>query len=98
MAVSTPLREIARYVLLHLRRPPVVAPSGQGAPVVSLTTIPSRIGRLRPALNSLLDQTLRPARIYVALPARSRREARPYTVPPWLGRYPLVTILGSERD
>lgn len=97
MAASTSIREIARYALLHLRRSPAAAGSPL-APIVSLTTIPSRIGRLRPALNSLQDQTLRPARIYLALPAYSRREERPYAVPEWLRRHPLVTILASPKD
>ena len=105
MTASTSFREIARYILLHLRRsqaarpePTLGQPDTPPAPIVSLTTIPSRIGRLRPALNSLLDQSLRPARIYLAVPTHSRREGRAYAIPEWLRRYPLVTILAAEKD
>ena len=51
---------------------------------VSLTTLPSRIGRLRPTLDSLRAQTLPPDRIFVCVPDRSLREDREYALPEWL--------------
>ena len=39
------------------------------APVfVGLTTLPSRIGRLKPTIDSLLRQTLPPDRIFLSVP------------------------------
>lgn len=66
--------------------------------VVSLTTVPSRIARILPALNSLLDQTVIPDRIFVALPPRSTREQTGYVVPEELHGHPRVTVLPSSRD
>jgi len=51
---------------------------------VSLTTLPSRIGRLRPTVDSLQAQTLPPDWIYVCVPDRSLREDREYALPDWL--------------
>jgi hypothetical protein len=55
------------------------------APVfVGLTTLPSRIGRLKPTIDSLLRQTLPPDRIFLSIPGQSVREGRPYDLPDWL--------------
>jgi hypothetical protein len=95
--------EITRYILLHLRRfPAAVHLAGGSDPcpsvVVSLTTIPSRIGRILPTINSLLSQTVRPRRIFLAVPDYSLRERRAYEIPEALRSHQLVTILPSERD
>ena len=59
------------------------------APVyVGVTTLPSRIGRLRPTIDSLRAQSLAPDRIFVSVPLRSIREGREYDVPPWLAAPP----------
>jgi hypothetical protein len=59
------------------------------APVfVGVTTLPSRIGRLRPTIDSLLAQTLPPDRIFVSVPPRSVRESREYALPAWLASPP----------
>ena len=59
------------------------------APVyVGMTTLPSRIGRLRPTIDSLRAQSLVPDRIFVSVPLRSTREGREYDVPPWLAAPP----------
>ncbi len=98
--ISRGAGEIARLVRLHarptLRRPDAAAdPSGI---VVTLTTIPSRIRQIFPALNSLLDQTVLPDRILLALPERSVREQSRYTVPDELEEHPRITVLRSDRD
>ena len=54
--------------------------------IVSLTTTPSRIHLLEPALKSLLDQTRPPARIHLNVPAFSLREQTSYEIPPVLTR------------
>lgn len=66
---------------------------------VGLTTLPSRIAKLEPTLESLLSQTLPPETIFVSLPARSIREGRPYELPSWLERPPAgVRVVRTERD
>ena len=96
-------RSLARYVALHAgarleggTRPS--PPAGQPRVVVSLTTIPSRLTRLRPTLNSLLTQDYPPTAIYLAVPRRSAREPKPYQMPGWLVQHPAVTVIDCERD
>lgn len=52
--------------------------------VVGITSLPSRIGLIRPTIESLLIGARKPDRIIVALPLRSQREQRGYDVPSWL--------------
>ncbi|MBW2384058.1 MAG: glycosyltransferase family 2 protein [Deltaproteobacteria bacterium] len=66
--------------------------------VVSLTTIPDRIDRIRPTLNSLLDQTRRPDAIYLNLPNESRREGRGYELPAFLTEYGPVHVIDCGED
>ena len=98
--------DVWRLVRLHARpslqdvddvSPAGPEPDGSGI-VVSLTTVPSRIARILPALNSLLDQTVIPDRIFVALPSHSTRERTGYVVPDELHANPRVTVLPSCRD
>ena len=55
---------------------------------VGVTTLPSRIGRLRPTVDSLRAQSRPPDRIFVSVPIRSVREDREYDVPAWLAAPP----------
>jgi hypothetical protein len=52
--------------------------------IVTLTTIPSRIDALAPALKSLLRQTSAPEQIRLCVPAWNEREQRAISVPAWL--------------
>lgn len=52
--------------------------------IVSLSTIPSRIGFMEPTIKSLLRQTLSPARIVINIPEFSLREKTAYTIPAFL--------------
>lgn len=96
--------DVLRLVALHTRFSLPPESNGQsGGPrtsgiVVSLTTIPSRIAGILPAVNSLLDQTVLPERIVLTLPERSRREQVGYVVPDALREHPRVSIVSSERD
>jgi hypothetical protein len=54
---------------------------------VSLTTIPSRLVHIRPAINSLLAQTMMPDRIILVLPMTCDREPGGYDIPSWLSDY-----------
>ena len=64
--------------------------------IVTLTTIPSRIGLIGMTLKSLLDQTLPPARIHLNIPRHSRRENCAYDVPDWLEALEMVRIVRCE--
>lgn len=67
---------------------------------VGLTTLPSRIGRIRDTIESLLSQTLVPDRIFISIPARSVRENRGYVLPEWLkgGLSPRVEVVHCSED
>jgi hypothetical protein len=92
-------REFARYVRLHTGvRAPRMHTSRDGGLVVSMSTIPSRIDFILPAIRSLFDQTLRPSRVILALPPHSSRENRPYRIPDSLRALEGLTIIDAERD
>ena len=102
VALPALARALARYVTLHagagVERAPLTTPDVKPRVVVSLTSIPSRLTRLRPTLNSLLTQDYPPSAIYLAVPRRSLREQKPYRMPHWLAEYPAVTVIDCERD
>ena len=55
------------------------------APIyVGLTTLPSRFGRIRDTIESLLSQTVVPDKIFLSIPDRSIREGCGYVMPDWL--------------
>ena len=66
--------------------------------IVSLSTLPGRIGRLRPTLESLLAQTRTPDEIVLAVPTFSIRQGRTYAIPSDLTRMPRLRILHCETD
>lgn len=67
--------------------------------IVGLTTMPSRIEYIRPALDSLMGQTFPPDRILLSLPAFSQREGVPYFTPPWLAEYaPVLEVVSGVND
>ncbi|MEY2878413.1 MAG: hypothetical protein RLZZ15_793 [Verrucomicrobiota bacterium] len=61
--------------------------------VITLTTIPSRIGALELTLKSLLRQSARPREIRLCVPAWSERERRAYVLPEWLNGLRCVTVV-----
>ncbi len=66
---------------------------------VGVTTLPSRIGRLRPTVDSLLGQTVPPDRIFVCVPERSVREESAYELPGWLKEPPSgVQLVRCDDD
>ncbi len=101
-------RELARAVRLQAAPPPLAdaGPGDDGPPaapprddlVVTLSSIPSRMESLAPTLHSLLDQTVPPKEIVLALPDWSAREKRGYRVPREIAEHPRIRILASERD
>jgi hypothetical protein len=70
--------------------------------VVSITSLPSRIGRIRPCLESLLSGSMIPDKILLPLPNFSEREHLAYTLPNFLGRddffSPIVEVVPVDRD
>eukprot|EP00456_Euglypha_rotunda_P081285 TRINITY_DN7924_c0_g1_i27.p1 TRINITY_DN7924_c0_g1~~TRINITY_DN7924_c0_g1_i27.p1 ORF type:complete len:599 (+),score=23.17 TRINITY_DN7924_c0_g1_i27:83-1879(+) len=58
--------------------------------VISLTTTPPRLKNLRQTLNSLLNQTLTPAAIYLNVPWRSTRLNQVYEIPPAISSLPII--------
>lgn len=100
------IRELVRYVEVHLRPARVFVRRHAAAPrcdvkdrvVVSLTTIPDRLVHIRPTLHSLLDQSRRPDAIQLNLPTESRREGRGYQIPAFFADYGPIEIVRCDRD
>ena len=74
------------------------SPPPGGRVVVSLSTLPDRIGRLQPTLKSLLNQTHPPDEIVLAVPKFSVRQRREYEFPKYLSRVPRLRVLRCEKD
>src|SRR6266404_9659367 len=72
--------------------------SGDRRVIVSLSTVPERIGNLGPTIRSLLRQTRPPDEIVLAIPEFSIRERRPYAVPKHVSRWPRLRVLHCRRD
>jgi len=72
--------------------------SGDRRVIVSLSTVPERIGNLGPTVRSLLRQTRPPDEIVLAIPEFSIREQRPYAVPKHVSRWPRMRVLHCQKD
>ncbi len=66
--------------------------------VVSLTTIPSRINRIWPCLNSILCQTRPPDLVYLTIPLWSKRERCGYNIPESLMTEPGIVLHRCRED
>jgi hypothetical protein len=66
--------------------------------IAALTTVPDRIGGLRPTIRSLLKQTRPPDEIVLAIPTFSIREQRPYVIPPYIAGLPRVRVVRCSKD
>lgn len=94
-----------RYIRLHVgsfeyysRKYTESMPSESRGPTVTLSTIPSRIGKIAPTLNSIFDQSMKPRRVFLAIPEFSLREKRRYRIPDVLLDSPVPRIIRSDRD
>ena len=67
------------------------------AVIVSITSLPSRIGGIRPCLESLLAGALVPDKILIPLPLRSLREDSTYTLPEFLSAPEFATSVEVVR-
>lgn len=66
--------------------------------IVSLSTLPDRIGQIRETIECLQQQTRPPDEIILALPRFSIRQQRGYVIPPELREMPGLRILHVEKD
>jgi hypothetical protein len=66
--------------------------------VVTLATIPSRISKIGPVIDSIKAQTRRPDRIYVCICEFCLWEQSAYVVPDWLRQDESVEVLVSTED
>ena len=65
--------------------------------VVSLTTTPYRIDTIKPVLDAIFRQSIKPTRVYVNVPYIFKRENREYVIPEWLKSYPNI-IINRTKD
>lgn len=88
------VRPLEYYVHRYLRKP-----DDEKADItVSLSTIPSRMEKIYPALKSLMDQSLPPRRICLAVPPFSIREQKAYALPARLAHCPAIEIVDAAKD
>lgn len=66
--------------------------------IVSFSTMPDRIERLQPMLESLLNQTRPPDEIVLTIPKFSVRQKRGYRVPGYLAKVPRFRLLYADTD
>ena len=64
--------------------------------VASMTTTPSRIDRIRPAIASVLAQSVPVEHLEMNIPYVCRRTGESYVVPPWLEAMERVRIFRTE--
>lgn len=69
--------------------------------VVSLTTTPYRIESIKPVLDGILRQSIKPTKIYVNVPWKFKRENIVYVIPEWLKNYSKIypnIIINRTKD
>lgn len=66
--------------------------------IVSLTTIPDRIGHMELTIKSLLFQNKLPQKIILNLPYKSFRDGNEYIIPEWLEQLDSVEIVRMQHD
>lgn len=64
--------------------------------VVTLSTTPYRIDKIRPTLDTILRQNAPIRAIYLNIPYVFKRDNIAYKIPDWLIQHPKITILRSE--
>ncbi len=65
--------------------------------VISLTTIPDRIDKIKPALVSLLDQSRRVDEICINVPHKTLK-GKKYKIPSWLKKLDNIKVRRVEKD
>jgi hypothetical protein len=65
--------------------------------IVSLTTTPYRINTIKPVLDSIARQSIKPTHIYINIPWIFKRDNSEYIIPDWLKKYPNI-IINRTKD
>lgn len=86
---------LEKYVQQIMRTPRVAS---RERVVVTFTTIPERISSVDVMLKGLLDQSVRPDKIYLCIPSRSRLAPYTYSIPEWIKSIPLLEIVEIGTD
>ena len=66
--------------------------------IITFTTVPSRIAKIKPTIISLLQQTLRPSIIELNLAVNPQKKDTGWSVPPWLENLTSVSIHWLDYD
>ncbi|MBN2322400.1 MAG: hypothetical protein JXQ30_01600 [Spirochaetes bacterium] len=67
--------------------------------LVSLTTIPDRIGGIEKTIDSIARQTARPDSVYLTIPQVCRRQPKKtYEIPPRVREDPFVRVIATDYD
>lgn len=90
---------VNRWLLMHSLPLPKTVPALQRKVplIITLTTIPSRLPKIKATLNSLLRQSVRADGVVLCLPETSRRQG-PYTIPRFVKKTQAVTLLRCDKD
>lgn len=82
-----------RYAALHINPIRFYGMSGDldSNTYFTLTTTPSRIGKIKPTLKSLLHQSVKPRAIILNIPAKSKK-GELYTIPKSISQHPNIII------
>lgn len=64
--------------------------------VVSFSTTPYRINKIKPVLQTLFNQNVKINKIYLSIPNKFKRDKLEYVIPQWLKDEQRVTILRTE--
>ena len=65
--------------------------------IVSLTTTPYRINKIKLVLDSISKQSIKPTKIYLNVPWKFKRDNSDYIIPEWLKSYPGI-IINRTKD
>ena len=65
--------------------------------IVSLTTTPYRINKIKLVLDSISNQSIKPTKIYLNIPWKFKRDNSKYIIPEWLKSYPGI-IINRTKD
>ena len=85
---------VHRHDIKYLNKPKV---KSRRKVVISLTTIPDRIDKLKPTLTSLLSQNVRVDKIYLNIPYKTLK-GKKYKIPKWLNKLKNITIRRVDKD
>lgn len=93
------MKELIRYyrLLVNPRRILQRKVRGDSEVIISLSSTPDRIGKIAPALASLLDQRIIPEKIILYLPLESR-SGKKYDLPDFLLSHPLINVKRVAKD